>query len=188
MIQRAIQARANIRESFGKFPKPDWTAWGAIQSAPLWQLVALAVDIDPHALSTWNTLNPAVVPPANFHGLLRRAITALEAGDNALIGISKIQADSTLTKLMIGNFREWALSHSIELPTGFPSSNVIRHSEWSEEDKLRLTLEIDAERQKRTKSFFQTVANRHEISQQRLYQIVGSTQIRAERIRASRNS
>jgi hypothetical protein len=187
MDQRAMQARKNVRESFGKFPKPDWAVWESIQSAPLWQLVALAVDIDPFALSTWNTLNPAVVPSESFHGLLRRAITAVEAGDRVLIGVSKIENDLSLSKFLVGNFREWALSLAVKLPLRFPCSALVRRSEWSDEDKLRMTLEITAERQKRTKPFFKTVADRYGISPQRLYQIVGTTAARKERIRKSQS-
>ena len=74
------QARTTIRASFGKFEKPQWEDWKDIESAPLWELVALALDIDPFALATWNTMRPAVVPPVRFHGLLRKATTALRRG------------------------------------------------------------------------------------------------------------
>lgn len=182
------QARATIRASFGKFAKPQWENWKAIESAPLWELVALAVDIDPFALTTWNTLRPAVVPPVRFHRLLRKATTALQAGDKVLIRVSKLDSDLFLTRVLVGNFREWTVRHSIKLPPEFPCGSMVRPTEWGDAEKLRLTLEIAEERQKGTKDFFKTVADRYGITPQRLQQLVGTTADRAERIRKSRNT
>jgi len=179
MTDLPSQARQKRRKLFGTFPTPQWAEWNEIRSAYLWELVALAVDIEPSALTTWNTFNPAVVPPLRFHSLLRRAKAAIEDPKGVFSGTFKPVDDLALAVLPLGNFREWARIQSIPLPEFFPISPITTVEDFKTKRRLRLTLEISTERSMGTKDFMEVVAKREGITRSRLQQIVGTTADRA---------
>lgn len=125
--------------------KPNWTKWGAIDQAELWQAVALACDVAPEELVLTNPddreKGPVFLPNVGHDEV---------PGFDHKLEIAQRQVGERLASLRfydgcegrprcfsvvyLADFALWALGEVWELPSGFLSLEVVRrgHVDWRE--------------------------------------------------------
>lgn len=163
--------------------EPDWQEWRTIRVAPLWQLVATSLRLEPDDIRGWERNTARCQPPLDFQTRLRHAISLLSVNGGGLP--CKEQGDSLHTAIVeVGNFVAWMTDHGYSLPDDFPvqqANNPPKENPAAR--RVRLTSRL-AEVRLIRKDFMAFVAGEEGISVQRLQQIVGSRQDRVKTLKS----
>lgn len=162
---------------------PDWQEWRTIRVAPLWELVAISLRLEPDDIRGWERSAARCEPPPDFHKWLRYAISLLSVNGGGLP--CKEQADSLpMAMVELGNYFAWMTYHGYSFPRDFPAQQA---SAPPREDpgarRARLTTRIEEMRLRR-KDFMAFVAGEEGISVQRLQQVVGSRKDRMKTLKS----
>ena len=163
--------------------EPDWQEWRTIRVAPLWELVAISLRLEPDDIRGWERSAARCEPPPDFHKWLRFAISLLSVNGGGLP--CKEQADSLpMAMVELGNYFAWMTYHGYSFPRDFPAQQA---SAPPREDpgarRARLTTRIEEMRLRR-KDFMAFVAGEEGISVQRLQQVVGSRKDRVKTLKS----
>ena len=151
--------------------------------APLWELVAISLRLEPDDIRGWERSTARCAPPPDFHKWLRYAISLLSVNGGGLP--CKEQADSLpMAMVELGNYFAWMTYHGYSFPREFPAQQA---SAPPREDpgarRARLTTRIEEMRLRR-KDFMAFVAGEEGISVQRLQQVVGSRKDRMKTLKS----
>jgi hypothetical protein len=141
--------RAVRRHLLPKLDEPDWPTWSSIPNAELWEVVALACNIDPGGLIGWIEPRPITDKILTiFHNRLREAVAGLKVNGGELPSTFPT-ADHRAIRVELGDFHAWASSKGWQLPANFPDFPA-KHPqrESPSERKARLTKLVDAELRK----------------------------------------
>ena len=153
-------------------PPPDWRAWKNVQSAHLWELVALSCNIDPNTILGWKKSVSAYRAPKGFLDRLRLAESMLSINRGELRSVRDGEL-SEAARVELGNFRTWAETAGISLPTEFPHLPASKPSNENPVDReIRLVGEIEREKKARHRDFMARVAAREGVTYSMLRKIV----------------
>ena len=102
--------------------KPDWSLWTHIPQPPLWQAVALSLDLSPdaHRVGWNNSPDSCSTLPPDFNKRMRIAMANL-AALNLVRDVSK---PSHMLQVPMATFSAWARSIGWPLPENFPGAGV----------------------------------------------------------------
>ena len=142
--------------------------------APLWELVAISLKIEPYDIRGWDRNTARCSPPPEFYQRLRFAASLLSTNGGGLA--CKPDSDSSFMAMVeLGNYFAWLTFHGYAFPDEFPGQQASAPPrEGPEARKMRLTVRIDEMRSRR-KDFMAFVAKEEGISVPRLQQIVGDS-------------
>lgn len=106
---------------YSEVSKPDWKKWSNTLSAPLWQAVALSLDMDPgsvrEATNHLSNGDPFRNSPQEFKERLKLAVNHLEC-DN--LSTKKREANTADSEVDLRVFAAWATSLEWNLHDQFP--------------------------------------------------------------------
>lgn len=108
-----------------------WRAWAEIDSAELWQIIALHLYLEPNGLNWERLLHIADREHTDksvatlFERRYRRACEHLPSGN--LPSVAARQPGRSVVRL--ADFVEWALVNSVPLPAEFPRAASVGHAE-----------------------------------------------------------
>jgi len=97
-------------------PGPDWELWRHIESAKLWQFVALLAGVDPDSITRrWNRSDDKIEwEGANdsFHRLLRIAVSSVAHN----LACRSYGRDAENNPVLMSEFLRWAQSKGFPIP------------------------------------------------------------------------
>lgn len=145
-IKTARDARRNLFHPHLR--EPDWSAYDGIQSAELWEAVALSCGFEPTCVAGWTEPRPIASPVAvkEFHNRLRRAVAGLVVNGGQLPSMDA-PAKHSLARVHLGTFRAWATANGWVMPAGFPQV-VARRAEGEnfKEREERIARRVEEEK------------------------------------------
>lgn len=109
-----------------KLDKPNWNEWSTVNEAKLWEVVALAVDIEPRNLYFFGERKLDKVfnrnHPPEFDKLLKLALSNVSVGGVLKPPSLDLESPEGLeeSEIQVSNFIKWAKSFNLELPPNFP--------------------------------------------------------------------
>ena len=173
--RRALAQRLGWRS---KPREPIWQEWDAIQVAPLWELVAVSLRIEPDDIRGWGKNTARCYPPPEFHQRLRFAVSLLSTYGGGLP--CKGMADSSFMSMVEpGNYYSWLAFHGYLFPVEFPKQPASSPPRKDHDPrKVKLTARVEQLRSMGQRNFMALVAKEEGLNVSRLQQIIGT---RAER-------
>lgn len=160
---------------------PNWDTWKLVKSAPLWEIVALSLGVEPDDIRGWDSACSRFRPSAEFIERLRYLESILSINGGSLACIAEGNGPQ-FARVELGNFRAWSTLYGLTLCSSFPNQPATHPPiEILEHKKIRLTLRIE-EVSKSHKNYMEIVAAEEKVSIARIQQIVGNRLTRKKTI------